>query len=94
MAVKCPRESRFCICQTCEDSVLNCGEARCFDCIDCMSPLEAEHCIAVCTGYRPAHICETCLYHLGGGCCRINLESECGKGEHEAWRPRDTKEED
>lgn len=29
--------------------------------------------------------CEGCKHHLGGGMCRINLEDECGKGEHEAW---------
>ena len=37
--------------------------------------------------------CETCRYGLGGGFdnCRINLESECGDGEHEAWEPKDIK---
>lgn len=30
--------------------------------------------------------CEGCKHHLGGGMCRINLEDECGKGEHEAWK--------
>lgn len=29
--------------------------------------------------------CEGCRHDLGGGQCRINLEGECGKGEHEAW---------
>lgn len=29
--------------------------------------------------------CEGCRHDLGGGQCRINLEDECGKGEHEAW---------
>ncbi|MBR6839388.1 MAG: hypothetical protein IKM82_02215 [Oscillospiraceae bacterium] len=29
--------------------------------------------------------CDTCRHYLGGGCCRINLESECGEGFHEAW---------
>ena len=32
--------------------------------------------------------CATCRWHLGGGCCRINLEAECGAGEFEAWEPR------
>lgn len=34
--------------------------------------------------------CETCRYYLGGGCCRINVEDECGKGEHELWEPNTT----
>ncbi len=34
------------------------------------------------------HTCDTCRHHPGGGCCRINLEAECGKGEFEAWEPR------
>lgn len=29
--------------------------------------------------------CVGCKHDLGGGCCRINLEAECGKGGHEAW---------
>lgn len=31
--------------------------------------------------------CLTCKHWLGGvySCCRINLEAECAKGEHEAW---------
>ena len=33
--------------------------------------------------------CDTCRHGLGGGCCRINLEAECGKGEHEAWEPKE-----
>lgn len=32
--------------------------------------------------------CEGCKHDLGGGCCRINLEVECGKGEHEAWEEK------
>ena len=32
--------------------------------------------------------CDTCRHYLGGGCCRINLEAECGKGEFEAWEPK------
>lgn len=31
--------------------------------------------------------CETCANNLGGGCCKINLEAECAKGEYEAWKP-------
>lgn len=34
--------------------------------------------------------CETCRHYLGNGQCRINLEPECGAGEHEAWEPVDT----
>lgn len=33
--------------------------------------------------------CDTCRHGLGGDCCRINLEAECGKGEHEAWEPKE-----
>ena len=35
--------------------------------------------------------CETCRYGLGGGYdnCRINLESECAEGRHEAWEPKE-----
>ena len=33
--------------------------------------------------------CNTCRHYLGGGCCRINLEAECGKGEFEAWEPKE-----
>lgn len=29
--------------------------------------------------------CEGCRYDLGGGCCRINMEAECGAGERELW---------
>lgn len=29
--------------------------------------------------------CDGCKHDLGGGQCKINLEAECGKGEHEAW---------
>lgn len=32
--------------------------------------------------------CDTCAHYLGGGCCRINLEAECGAGEFEAWEPK------
>lgn len=32
--------------------------------------------------------CVGCKNYLGGGCCRINLEAECGKGEHEAWEDK------
>ncbi len=32
--------------------------------------------------------CDTCRHYLDGGCCRINLEAECGKGEFEAWEPK------
>ena len=33
--------------------------------------------------------CNTCRHYLGGGCCRINLEAECGAGEFEAWEPKE-----
>lgn len=33
--------------------------------------------------------CEGCKHDLGGGCCRINLETECREGGgFEAWAPR------
>lgn len=33
--------------------------------------------------------CDSCSHYLGGGCCRINLESECREGGgFEAWAPR------
>lgn len=32
--------------------------------------------------------CCTCVNYLGGGMCRINLEAECGEGEHEAWEEK------
>lgn len=34
--------------------------------------------------------CLTCKHWLGGvySCCRINLEAECAKGEHEAWEAK------
>ena len=40
------------------------------------------------------HNCDTCRHHLGGGCCRINLEAECGKGEFEAWEPKEGSKDD
>lgn len=33
--------------------------------------------------------CETCRYYLGNGCCRIDLEAECGAGQFEAWEAKD-----
>lgn len=33
--------------------------------------------------------CTGCKHDLGGGACRINLEAECGKGEHEMWEDID-----
>lgn len=29
--------------------------------------------------------CEGCRHNLGGGCCRINEEAECGAGDRELW---------
>lgn len=29
--------------------------------------------------------CETCRFYLGNGCCRLDLEDECGAGGFEAW---------
>ena len=31
--------------------------------------------------------CEGCFNHMGGGCCRINLENECAKGERQMYKP-------
>lgn len=52
-------------------------------------------CTALTVGYcddspdEPEHdSCKGCKHDLGGGQCRINLEAECGKGEHEAWEKR------
>lgn len=34
--------------------------------------------------------CKTCSHYLGGGCCEINLESECRDGGgFEAWESED-----
>ena len=41
-----------------------------------------------------SHTCDTCRHYLGGGCCRINLEAECGAGEFEAWEPKEEKEDE
>lgn len=32
--------------------------------------------------------CAGCKHDLGGGQCKINLEAECGKGEHEMWEDK------
>lgn len=29
--------------------------------------------------------CKGCKHYLGGGCCRLNLESECAAGDFEMW---------
>lgn len=29
--------------------------------------------------------CEGCRYDLGGGCCQMNMEAECGEGDRELW---------
>ena len=29
--------------------------------------------------------CEGCKHYLGGGCCRVNLETECAAGGYEAY---------
>lgn len=37
--------------------------------------------------------CDSCYNYLGGGCCRINLESECREGGgFEAWAAQSTPE--
>ena len=36
--------------------------------------------------------CVGCRYNLGGGCCRLNVEAECGKGEREAYEPEEKEE--
>lgn len=33
--------------------------------------------------------CETCRFYLGNGCCRMDLEDECGAGGFEAWEWKD-----
>ena len=33
--------------------------------------------------------CEGCRYDLGGGCCRMNMEAECGEGDRELWEEED-----
>lgn len=43
-------------------------------------------------GQAKADSCTGCKHDLGGGACRINLEAECGKGEHEMWE--DTMDDD
>lgn len=37
--------------------------------------------------------CEGCKHHLGGGCCRLNVEAECGKGERELYEPIEVEDE-
>lgn len=92
----CPFGNKECLCWSCEDSWLICGESRCIECIECDEHKKAVHNMYLCTGYKgimPAN-CETCRYHLGGGDCRINLEAECGKGYFEAWEPREGRNDD
>lgn len=36
--------------------------------------------------------CEGCRHNLGGGCCRINEEAECGAGDRELWENENEKE--
>ena len=38
--------------------------------------------------------CESCTHYLGGGCCRMNLESECQEGGFEAFEPKTIPEPD
>lgn len=39
---------------------------------------------------EPEHdSCDGCKNDLGGGHCAINLEAECGKGNHEAWKGKE-----
>lgn len=33
--------------------------------------------------------CEGCRHDLGGGCCRINEEAECGAGDRELWEEKE-----
>lgn len=37
--------------------------------------------------------CEGCVHYLGGGCCRLNLESECAAGGRELWEEEDPEHE-
>lgn len=94
--IYCPYGNRRCLCQTCENSWLNCGESRCIECIDCDTQRRVAHNVYLCTSYkeRKPPTCDTCRHHLGGGCCRINLEAECGKGEFEAWEPKEGSKDD
>ena len=32
--------------------------------------------------------CWNCNNYLGGGCCRINSEKECGENEFELWEEK------
>ena len=41
-----------------------------------------------------AHVsCDGCKYYLGGGYCRLNLESECAAGDFEMWEVDERKTE-
>lgn len=51
----CPFGNVRCLCQTCEDSWLNCGESRCIQCIDCDTQKKAVHDLYVCTGHKTVH---------------------------------------
>lgn len=33
--------------------------------------------------------CSGCVYYLGGGLCRLNLEKECGDGGYELYETND-----
>ena len=48
----CPFGNNRCLCQTCEDSWLNCGESRCIECIDCDTQQKEAHDVYVCTGHK------------------------------------------
>lgn len=40
--------------------------------------------------YTVTYDCWNCKYGLGGGLCRLNLESECAAGdERAAWEPKE-----
>ena len=49
----CPFGNNRCLCQTCEDSWLNCGESRCIECIDCDTQQKVAHDVELCTGHKP-----------------------------------------
>lgn len=49
---KCPYGNERCLCQSCADSFLNCGESHCIQCVECDTAGECRHDLYLCTGYR------------------------------------------
>ena len=52
MEMKCPFGNNRCLCQTCTDSWLNCGESRCLECLECDDKKQAVHDVYLCTGHK------------------------------------------